>query len=133
MLFEEFLAREHRAGNLHLALKPIAHKKALLHVHCHQKAFGLMPDVETVLKLIPELDVETIESGCCGMAGAFGYMAENYAVSRKIGELALLPAIRKSETDALVIANGTSCRNQITMASQHQGLHLIQVLERALH
>ena len=112
-LFEEFLVREHAADRLKTKLKPLPYKKALLHGHCHQKAFGEMPAVETVLKLIPGLQVETIESSCCGMAGSFGYDAAHYDVSMKMGELSLLPAIRKSLADTLVVADGTSCRHQI--------------------
>src|SRR5690606_40066909 len=76
MLFEEFLAREHAAGRLKLALRALPQARALIHGHCHQKAFDAVAPVRTVLGLIPSLKVETIESGCCGMAGAFGYEAE---------------------------------------------------------
>src|SRR5258708_11272468 len=75
LLFEEFLALEHEAGRLGLKLKPLAEKRALLHGHCHQKAFGAMPAVQRTLSLVPELKVETVESSCCGMAGSFGYEA----------------------------------------------------------
>ncbi|MDG2174702.1 MAG: FAD-linked oxidase C-terminal domain-containing protein [Gammaproteobacteria bacterium] len=132
MLFEEFLAREHRSGNLHLTLNPIAPKKALLHGHCHQKAFGMMSDVETVLSLIPELEVETIDSGCCGMAGSFGYDAEHYEVSMAMGELSLLPKVRDTEKDDLIIADGTSCRSQIREGASQQSNHVAQVLESSL-
>src|SRR3546814_10140227 len=79
-LFEEFLEREHTAGALHLALKPLPEKKALLHGHCHQKAFDAVKPAQTVLGLIPELDVSLVESSCCGMAGSFGYEASHYDV-----------------------------------------------------
>jgi FAD/FMN-containing dehydrogenase/Fe-S oxidoreductase len=132
MLFEEFLAREHRAGNLQLPLKPIAATKALLHGHCHQKAFGVMSDVETILSLIPDLDVETIDSGCCGMAGAFGYDAEHYEVSMAMGELSLLPQVRAAEIGTLIVADGTSCRSQISEAASRQSKHVAQVLKSSL-
>jgi len=132
MLFEEFLAREHQAGNLHLPLNPIAPKKALLHGHCHQKAFGMMSDIETVLSLIPELEVETIDSGCCGMAGAFGYDAKHYAVSMAMGELSLLPILRDAEKGELIITDGTSCRSQISEGTTRQSNHVAQVLESSL-
>ena len=132
MLFEEFLAREHRAGNLQLPLKPIAATKALLHGHCHQKAFGVMSDVETILSLIPDLDVETIDSGCCGMAGAFGYDAEHYEVSMAMGELSLLPQVRAAEIGTLIVADGTSCRSQISEAAPRQSKHVAQVLKSSL-
>src|SRR5437660_5349340 len=99
-LSEEFIARDLDAGHFSARFTPLA-KKALLHGHCHQKAFDAMPAVMRVLKLIPELRIEAVESGCCGMAGSFGYEAEHYAVSMKMAELSLLPAVRNSK-DALV-------------------------------
>ena len=132
LLLEEFLAQEHEAGRLDLKLKPIAEKRALLHGHCHQKAFGVMPAVQRVLSLVPELKVEAIESSCCGMAGSFGYEAEHYAVSMKMAELALLPKIRSTGEDVLVVADGTSCRHQIEDGAARQAVHVAQVLARAL-
>ena len=131
-LFEEFLAREHAAGRLHLKLRPLREKKALLHGHCHQKAFAVMPDVERVLKLVPGLAVETIESSCCGMAGSFGYEAAHYEVSMKMAELSLLPRVRKAGKDELIVADGTSCRHQIADGSGHAAVHVAQVLHWAL-
>jgi Fe-S oxidoreductase len=127
LLLEEFLAREHKEGRLKLPLGPLA-KKALLHGHCHQKAFNAMGAVESVLKLIPELSVETVESSCCGMAGSFGYDAATIDVSLKMGELSLLPAVRKAPTDALIVADGTSCRHQIHDGSEREALHVARVL-----
>jgi Fe-S oxidoreductase len=143
VLFEEFLAAEHQAGRLQLKLKPLPQKKALLHGHCHQKAFGAMPLVAQVLGLVPELKVETVESGCCGMAGAFGYEAEHHAVSMTMAEAALLPALRRAGADTLLIADGTSCRHQIRDGlrtgesaslplAQRNAVHVAQVLARAL-
>ena len=132
MLLEEFLAAEARAGRLKLDLKPIAASKALLHGHCHQKAFAVMPAVQQVLKLVPGLNVETIDSSCCGMAGAFGYEAEHYEISMKMGEAALLPAIRKAEPDAILVADGTSCRHQIHDGAAREAVHVVRVLEMAL-
>jgi Fe-S oxidoreductase len=131
LLFEEFLAREAAAGALDLPLHPIG-RKAYLHGHCHQKAFGAMGAVETVLKLVPGLDVATIASSCCGMAGAFGYQAETYDVSMRMGELSLLPAVRRAEADAIIVADGTSCRQQIADGTGRRALHVARVLERAL-
>ena len=131
-LFEEFLAHEHEAGCLDLKLGPLREKKALLHGHCHQKAFAAMPAVERVLKLVPGLAVETIESSCCGMAGAFGYEAAHYDVSMKMAELSLLPKVRAAGADELVVADGTSCRHQIADGSGRKAVHVAQVLERAL-
>jgi Fe-S oxidoreductase len=131
-LFEEFLAREHEAGRLLLALRPLREKKAWLHGHCHQKAFAAMPAVESVLRLVPGLAVETVESSCCGMAGAFGYEAAHYDVSMKMGELALLPRARAAGADELVVADGTSCRHQIRDGAGREALHVARVLQAAL-
>jgi len=127
LLLEEFLAREHSQGQLTLPLGPLP-KKALLHGHCHQKAFDAMGAVESVLKMIPELSVETVESSCCGMAGSFGYNADTIDVSLKMGELSLLPAVRKAPDDALIVADGTSCRHQIHDGADREALHVARVL-----
>jgi FAD/FMN-containing dehydrogenase/Fe-S oxidoreductase len=127
LLFEEFLAREAKAGALKLALAPVA-KRALLHGHCHQKAFAAMGAVEAVLRLIPDLAVETVESSCCGMAGAFGYGADTFDVSLKMAELSLLPAVRKAEADTLILADGTSCRHQIKDGTGREAFHVARVL-----
>lgn len=132
LLLEEFLAAEARSGRLKLKLKPIDVSKALLHGHCHQKAFAAMPAVQQVLKLVPGLTVETIDSSCCGMAGAFGYEAEHYEVSMKMAEAALLPAIRKAEPGAILVADGTSCRHQIHDGANREAVHVVRVLEMAL-
>ena len=130
-LFEEFLAREHGAGDLNLPLEPLP-MKALLHGHCHQKAFNAMGAVESTLRLIPKLSVESIDSSCCGMAGSFGYDAETIDVSLKMGELSLLPAIRRADADTLIVADGTSCRHQIHDGSQREALHVARVLKMSL-
>ena len=131
-LLEEFLVREKRAGRLNLTLQPIAHQQALLHGHCHQKAFGVMSDVEEVLSWIPQLKRTTIESSCCGMAGAFGYEAEHIDVSMKMGELLLLPAVRDADANTLIVADGTSCRHQIQDGAARRAVHVAQVLAEAL-
>jgi FAD/FMN-containing dehydrogenase/Fe-S oxidoreductase len=132
LLLEEFLAREREAGRLSLRLKPLPEKKALLHGHCHQKAFGAMRAVQQVLELVPELKVEALETSCCGMAGSFGYEASHYEVSMKMAELALLPKLRSAAPDALIVADGTSCRHQIADGTTRQAVHVVQVLARAL-
>jgi FAD/FMN-containing dehydrogenase/Fe-S oxidoreductase len=131
LLFEEFLVREHKAGRLDLPLKPLG-KKALLHGHCHQKAFGALGAVEAALRLIPEIDVETIDSSCCGMAGAFGYDADTIDVSLAMGELSLLPAVRKAAEDVIVVADGTSCRHQIHDGAARDAVHVARVLAMSL-
>jgi Fe-S oxidoreductase len=132
VLLEEFLAQQHQAGTLQLKLKPLSARRALVHGHCHQKAFGTMTAMQQTLALIPELEVEVIESGCCGMAGAFGYEASHYEVSMKMAELSLLPTIRASSEDTLLIANGTSCRHQIRDGAQRESRHIACVLQEAL-
>jgi FAD/FMN-containing dehydrogenase/Fe-S oxidoreductase len=132
LLFEEFLVREQRAGRFTLPLKSLPQKKALLHGHCHQKAFGAMSAVQEALALVPGLEVTPIESSCCGMAGSFGYEAEHYEVSMAMGQLSLLPAVRKADADTLVVADGTSCRHQIADGANRHALHVAQVLDRAL-
>jgi Fe-S oxidoreductase len=131
LLFEEFLAREHAEGRLALDLVPIA-AKALVHGHCHQKAFAAMNAVESTLRLIPELEIGVIDSSCCGMAGAFGYEVEHHAVSMAMAELDLLPAVRSAGPDTLLVADGTSCRHQIQDGAGRQALHVARVLEMAL-
>jgi len=132
MLFEEFLARESDAGRLSLPLKALGATRALLHGHCHQKAFDAVPATQKVLRLIPGLEVETIESSCCGMAGSFGYEAANYDISMKMAEAALLPRVRGADDGTLVVADGTSCRHQIRDGAQREAIHAARVLERAL-
>ncbi|MDB5809579.1 MAG: lactate dehydrogenase [Betaproteobacteria bacterium] len=132
MLFEEFLAREADAGRLKLKLKPLAQKKALLHGHCHQKAFDAMTAVQMTLKLVPELAVEVVESSCCGMAGSFGYEARHFDVSMKMAEASLLPKVRAAASDTLIVADGTSCRHQIRDGAKRNALHVARVLELAL-
>ncbi len=132
LLFEEFLAAEREAGALRLNLGPVPWKRALLHGHCHQKAFGVMPATESALRLVPKLEVEVIESTCCGMAGAFGFEAEHYRLSMQIGEMDLLPAVRSAAKDTLVVADGTSCRHQIRDGADREAVHVARVLESAL-
>ncbi|MGX6999125.1 FAD-binding and (Fe-S)-binding domain-containing protein [Caballeronia sp. KNU42] len=130
-LFEEFLVHEKEAGRLRLSLKPLAQPKALVHGHCHQKAFDVFRPVQAVLGWIPQLEVSVIESSCCGMAGSFGYEAEHYEASKAMAELSLLPAVRKAQ-DAVIVADGTSCRHQIADGADVKALHVAQVLAAAL-
>jgi Fe-S oxidoreductase len=132
LLFEEFLDREPRHGRLRLELVGQPGRRALVHGHCHQKAFGLMPTVERALRLIPDLVVEAIESSCCGMAGSFGYDAEHEDASMRMAELSLLPAVRSADAETWIVADGTSCRHQIRDGTGREALHVARVLERAL-
>ncbi len=132
LLLEEFLAAEHDAQRLHLPLAPSRWRRALVHGHCHQKAFGLMSTVEQTLRLIPQLEVALVESSCCGMAGAFGFEAEHYELSMKMAEAKLLPAVRAADEHTLIVADGTSCRHQILDGSGRRALHVARVLQDAL-
>ncbi|WP_316166146.1 MULTISPECIES: FAD-binding and (Fe-S)-binding domain-containing protein [unclassified Bradyrhizobium] len=131
LLLEEFLAREAESGRLALPLAPLP-GKALLHGHCHQKSFAAFKPVEQVLRLIPELTVETIESSCCGMAGAFGYGAETYEVSLQMAEASLLPAVRNADAATFIVADGTSCRHQIQDGAARGAVHAAQLLAMSL-
>lgn len=131
LTFEEFLMRETEAGRLQLPLGSVA-DKAVVHGHCHQKSFGAFKPVEQVLRLVPGLAVETIESSCCGMAGAFGYGADTYDASIEMAELSLLPAVRRADQTTLVVADGTSCRHQIRDGTQREALHVARVLAMSL-
>jgi len=132
VLLEEFLAAAAAGGALRLPLAPQPGRRAIVHGHCHQKAFGIMPSVERVVRLVPGLEVEMIESSCCGMAGAFGYSARHYDVSMRMAELSLLPAVRAASPEAWIVADGTSCRHQIRDGTGREAVHLVQVLDRAL-
>ncbi|MBK8666189.1 MAG: FAD-binding protein [Burkholderiales bacterium] len=133
LLFEEFLAQESRAGRLEKLkslLKP-AGKPLLVHGHCHQKAFGAVEPILEVLRCIPEAQPSLIESSCCGMAGSFGYEARHQDISMQMAELSLLPAIRNAP-DAIVVADGTSCRHQIHDGAQRQAIHCARLLAQLL-
>ena len=135
-LIEEFLARQQANGALRLPLAPLPQRRALVHAHCHQKAFDAAAPVVAVLRMIPELSVEPIESSCCGMGGAFGYAADHYDISMRMAESSLLPAVRNADADTLIVADGTSCRHQIADGTRGTGhraaIHAVRVLERAL-
>lgn len=127
----EFLAEERRQGRLGLELRPLE-GRALVHGHCHEKAFGLLPAVLEAARLVPGLEVEPIETSCCGMAGAFGLEAEHVAVSRAMAEAALLPAVRAAPPDTRLVACGTSCRQQIRDGAGREPVHLARLLAEAL-
>jgi Fe-S oxidoreductase len=125
-LLEEFLARDPGALKFREMKRDV-----LLHGHCHQKAFDAMPAVERVLRMVPGLSIETVQTSCCGMAGSFGYEAEHHDVSMQMGEMALLPAVRNAP-QALVVADGTSCRHQIADGTRREAWHVARVLSEAL-
>jgi Fe-S oxidoreductase len=130
-LFEEFVDSERAAGRFQLTLAPMQGRTALLHGHCHQKAFGTVGAAVKALELIPGLTVESFVSTCCGMAGSFGYEAEHHDISLKIGELGVLPKMRRAPPDTVLAANGTSCRHQIAEAAGREARHLVRILDDA--
>jgi Fe-S oxidoreductase len=133
LLFEEFLARQAQLGHLDGLKAQIApvDRPVLLHGHCHQKAFDAVSPVMEVLRWIPGAKPQLIESSCCGMAGSFGYEASHYEVSMQMAELSLLPAVR-AQADAIVVADGTSCRHQIHDGAGREAVHLSQLLASLL-
>ena len=131
-LLEEFLVREHQNNGLRLNLKPLGRPKALLHGHCHQKAFGVMKATRKVLGWIPGFSYDIVETSCCGMAGSFGLEAEHYEASMKMAELSLLPAVRASNPASPIIANGFSCRHQIEHGCGRRAVHTALLLRDAL-
>ena len=132
MLLEEWLVRERDRGALPLTLRPIGERRVLVHSHCHQKAFGAGAAARDALGLIPGVEVEDVESSCCGMAGAFGHEAEHFDVSMRMGELSLLPAVRSAPAGARIVAGGTSCRRQIADGAGRLAFHPAEVLAEAL-
>lgn len=126
-LLEEFIEYE----NPQLNYAPLS-KPAILHGHCHQKAFGGMTATQRVLARIPGLQLTTVDSSCCGMAGAFGYHQQTYTTSMQMAELSLLPAVRMAPMEALVVADGFSCRHQIYHGSGRHALHASRLLAQAL-
>jgi FAD/FMN-containing dehydrogenase/Fe-S oxidoreductase len=131
LLLEELIIKAHEAGMLEWNLQAPA-KKLLVHGHCHQKALGAFSSVQKTLALIPQQEISVIESSCCGMAGAFGYARDTAEVSVQMAELDLLPTVRKADSNTIVVADGTSCRHQISGGSDHNAVHVAQVLAMAL-
>ncbi len=128
--FEEFLVSEAQADRFIPKLKS-CEKQILLHGHCHQKSFDAVKPIIALLKMIPNAQPQLIESSCCGMAGSFGYESEHHAVSLQMAELQLLPAIRQAP-DAIVLADGSSCRHQIKDGAKREALHVARILEMHL-
>ncbi len=131
-LLEEYLVTEKNAGRLNLKFRTTGHEKVLLHGHCHQKAFDAVDSTVKLLESVPGIEVETIPSSCCGMAGSFGYQAEHYEVSMEMAELSLLPRVRQAKASEQIAACGTSCRHQIEHGSGRSVQHPLSVLRHAL-
>jgi FAD/FMN-containing dehydrogenase/Fe-S oxidoreductase len=132
MMIDEFLEKEIQKGVIKKEQFTTASQVIQLHGHCQQKAVGSVSATSTVLSFPQNYKVETIPSGCCGMAGSFGYEAEHYDVSMQIGELVLFPAVRSKGADVIVAAPGTSCRHQIKDGTGKLALHPVEVLYKAL-
>jgi len=130
-LFEEFLA-EHIGNSSHGLQLASPASKILLHGHCHQKAFNIMPAVEQCLALLSDTDLQVIQSSCCGMAGAFGYMKDTVDVSEQMASRDLVPAVKSADSDTLLVASGTSCRHQIDLMCNQKPLHLVSVIARSI-
>ncbi len=132
LLFDEFLARAAAAGRIGPDAFTADSRHVLVHGHCHQKALASMEPTVAILSLPRNYSVELIPSGCCGMAGSFGYEREHFEVSMKIGELVLFPAVRAAAADAILAAAGTSCRHQIADGTGRRPLHPAEILHAAL-
>jgi FAD/FMN-containing dehydrogenase/Fe-S oxidoreductase len=132
LMVDEFLAREAEAGRIDKSLFTKASRKVLLHGHCQQKAVASVTPTVKLLSLPENYSVEIIPSGCCGMAGSFGYEKEHYEISMQIGELVLFPAVRKASPDTIIAAPGTSCRHQVKDGTGRKALHPVEVLFDAL-
>lgn len=131
-MIEEFLAKELEAGNIDLSLFRDTKKLIKLHGHCQQKALSSLVPVKKILTRLGNHEVHIIPSGCCGMAGSFGYEKEHYDLSMQIGELVLFPAVRKQPEDVIIAAAGTSCRHQIKDGTGRKSLHPVEILWNAL-
>ena len=133
LLFDEFLSREIKKGNISSDDFKDHKTKIFLHGHCHQKSLASVEASRDILSLPKNYEVEMISSGCCGMAGAFGYEKNHYSLSMKMGEQVLFPYLRKAEEKTLISAPGTSCRQQIVDGTGKQAFHPIEILFDAMN
>jgi Fe-S oxidoreductase len=131
-MVDEFIADELGKGNINPDLFTKETKRIKLHGHCQQKAISSVAATIKMLSVPENYTVETIPSGCCGMAGSFGYEKEHYEVSMQIGELVLFPTVRSLETETIIAAPGTSCRHQIKDGTGRIALHPVEILYEAL-
>tara|TARA_Y100000780_G_C13631118_1_gene396516 strand:- start:386 stop:1096 length:711 start_codon:yes stop_codon:yes gene_type:complete len=132
MLIEQFFMYAVETNGDVKFTNPPDGKRALFHGHCHQKSLLGTSTAMEVLRRIPGLESVEIKSGCCGMAGSFGFYREHYEISMEIGELTLFPAIRKEEEDVIIISEGVSCRQQIQQGTRKDSRHLVEVLAEYL-
>ena len=131
-MIDEFLAREIETGNISHKAFISDHKNIKLHAHCYQKAHLSTEAAKIILSLPQNYKVEEIKSGCCGMAGSFGFEKEHYELSIEVGELVLFPEIRNSSAETLIAAPGTSCRQQIKDGTGVTAYHPVEILYNAL-
>jgi Fe-S oxidoreductase len=131
-LIEEFLAAEIAEGHITSESFTDEEKTIKIHGHCHQKALSNQKVTFDMLNLPKNYKVTIIASGCCGMAGSFGYEKEHYETSMKVGSLKLFPAVAKSSEETLIAANGTSCRHQIMDGTKREAQHPVSILRQAL-
>jgi Fe-S oxidoreductase len=132
LMIDEFLAKEIEMGNIRQEQFTEEKRHIKLHGHCHQKALASTKPTLKVLGFPKNYTVEEIPSGCCGMAGAFGYEKEHYELSMKVGEMILFPAVRSASSETIIAAPGTSCRHQIKDGTQRTALHPVEILYHAL-
>ena len=132
LLIEEYLEKTKDENKTKLNFKSPANRKVFLHGHCHQKAAGVMSHTIGSLAQVPGVEVEVIKSGCCGMAGSFGYQKKSSHVADKIAELELAPAIRSIDQDCAISAGGTSCRHQIKNKTGRNAVHPIRFIRDSL-
>ena len=132
LLFDEFIVQEIEAGNITSEQFTTEPAEINLHGHCHQKALASVEPSRKILSLPVNYSVKEIKSGCCGMAGSFGYEEEHYNLSMQVGELVLFPEIRKSAEEVIISAPGTSCRHQIRDGTGREAFHPVEVLWKAV-
>ncbi len=133
MTFEEFIVREYEQGHIKSGDFTPNEKLVKAHGHCHQKALSSIVTLKKALSIPENYTVQMIPSGCCGMAGSFGYEKEHYDVSMKVGELVLFPTVRETPEEAIIAAPGTSCRHQIHDGTGRSSLHPAEILYEALN
>ncbi len=131
-LIDEFIEMEYAAGNIRSDSFTEDSKNVFLHVHCHQKAFNLQNTSKNILSIPKNYNVELMKTGCCGMAGSFGYEKEHYDLSMQIGELVLFPKLRSLEESDIIAATGTSCREQIKDGVEKRAYHPVEILYNSL-
>ncbi|NMD02120.1 MAG: hypothetical protein GYA71_02475 [Bacteroidales bacterium] len=131
-MIDEFIAKEYREGRIDRDLFENTGKEILLHAHCQQKAISSSQSTIEMLSIPRKYSVREIPSGCCGMAGSFGYEKEHYDLSNKIGEMVLFPEVRSAGADVIIAAPGTSCRHHIEEGTGRKAFHPVVILFNAL-